>query len=163
MALILSSRAFADGAPIPVRYTGDGADCSPPLAWTGQPDGTRSLALIVQDPDAPGPQVWVHWLIWNIPTTAQGLEESVPRREHPGNPRQHLCQAVQGRNSWQSDNRGYRGPAPPRGHSIHHYHFHLYALDKVLTLPPGSGLELLLAAMSGHILAESLLVGTYER
>ncbi len=155
----LTSRAFRDGDPIPRRHTGDGEDLSPPLAWTGVPAGTQELALLCDDPDAPTPQPWVHWVIFNIPADVTSLPEGVPRKPRLDEP----ISATQGTNSWPSNNVGYRGPAPPRGHGTHHYHFVLYALDHRLTLPPGADKPGLMKAMKGHILATGELVGTYER
>ncbi len=128
---------------IPPRYTCDGADVNPPFSFGGFPAGTVSLALIVDDPDAPkGP--WVHWLVWNIPPGGIA-EDSVP--------------GIEGTNSWGRQSWG--GPCPPRGE--HHYHFRVYALDTMLALPPGSSRAELEAAMRGHVLATGELVGRYGR
>ena len=160
MSLTLTTTAFPAGAPIPKKYTGDGADVSPALAWSGVPAGTRELALICDDPDAPTPQPWVHWVIYKLPADATSLPEAV-------SPSQQISQpvaALQGRNSWSSGRTiGYRGPAPPPGHGTHHYHFRLYALDAPLSLQPAIDKTALIAAMQGHILAEAELVGTYSR
>lgn len=155
----LTSNAFKDGQPIPEKYSGDGDDKSPALSWSGVPEGANSLALICDDPDAPTPEPWVHWVIWNIPPETGRLPEGVPRKEQPLEPRG----ARQGTNSFPSDNLGYRGPAPPPGHGTHHYHFKLYALDTELNLEPGASKEDLLGAVEGHVLAEAEMVGTYER
>ncbi|MCS7048464.1 MAG: YbhB/YbcL family Raf kinase inhibitor-like protein [Verrucomicrobiae bacterium] len=153
----LSSAAFAAGQRIPQKYTGEGADISPPLSWEGAPAGTKSFALICDDPDAVrvAGKVWVHWVIWNIPGTATGLPENVEKKEVV------LNGARQGMNSW--PRLGYNGPMPPPGHGVHHYHFKLYALDAVLDLPPRATKQQLEAAMKGHILAEAELIGTYEQ
>lgn len=153
----LSSPLFQHGQPIPKQFTGEGADISPPLKWEGAPASTKSLALICDDPDAMSVagKVWVHWVIWNIPATATGLPENVEKKEIV------LGGARQGMNSW--PRLGYNGPMPPPGHGVHHYHFKLYALDTVLDLPPRATKSQLEAAMKGHILAETELVGTYER
>lgn len=153
----LSSPSFQHGQPIPKQFTGEGADISPPLKWEGAPANTKSLALICDDPDAMSVagKVWVHWVIWNIPATATGLPENVEKKEIV------LGGARQGMNSW--PRLGYNGPMPPPGHGVHHYHFKLYALDTVLDLPPRATKSQLEAAMKGHILAETELVGTYER
>jgi len=157
MKIKVTSPAFADAQPIPARYTGDGKDISPPLAWAGLPEGTKELALIVDDPDAPRPQPWVHWIVYRIPAGTTGLAEAIPAaKEVPG-----LAGALQGRNSWGTV--GYRGPAPPSGHGVHHYHFKLYALDTQLDLDAGADKAALLAAMQGHVLGEGKLVGTYKR
>lgn len=145
--LTITSAAFADGEKIPPRYTADGSNVNPPLSISGLPEGTRSLALIVDDPDAPM-GTWDHWIVFNIaPDTTEIAENSVP------------AGAVQGRNSWgRSD---YGGPSPPSG--THRYFFKLYALDAELTLPPGAKKNRLMAAMKGHILADTELMGLYSR
>jgi len=157
VTLTVSSPAFAQGQPIPRQYTAEGRDVSPPLAWSEAPSGTKEWALIVDDPDAPRPQPWVHWLIYGIPAHLKRLPEDVPKAERVSVP----AGCLQGKNSW---NRiGYGGPEPPRGHGVHHYHFKLYALDSELNLAPGLEKDPLLEAMRGHILAEGELIGTYER
>ena len=156
----ITSNAFEDGAPIPKKYTGDGVDLSPPLAWSSLPEGTAELALICDDPDAPTPRPWVHWVIYKIPKDQPGLPEGVEPVQDP----KALAGVLQGANSWSAGNTvGYRGPAPPPGHGTHHYHFTLYALDAPLQARPGLSKAALLAAIRGHILAEAELVGTYER
>jgi Raf kinase inhibitor-like YbhB/YbcL family protein len=157
MPLYLSSQAFSAGAAIPKRHTGDGEDLSPPLSWSGLPPETRELALIVDDPDAPSAEPWVHWVIARVPASAPGLEEGIAPKATPSIP----AGAAQGKNSWGTT--GYRGPAPPKGHGIHHYHFRLYSLDAPLSLAPGFDKAGLLRAMEKHILAEGELVGTYQR
>jgi len=159
MSIAIQSRSFAAGTKIPVVHSEDGKDLSPPLTWSGVPEGTKELALIVDDPDAPVAEPWVHWVIYKIPGSATGLKEGIPRKEKLDDPKG----ALQGRNTWPSGNIGYRGPAPPRGHGVHHYHFKLYALDVELDLKPGLDKKTLLAAMAGHILAQGELVGTYQR
>ncbi len=157
MSLILHSTAFASGKRIPKRHTGDGEDLSPPLTWTGVPAAARELALIADDPDAPTPEPWVHWVIYKIPVATEGLAQGVPPMARPRFP----ATAVQGKNSWSSA--GYRGPAPPRGHGVHRYFFKLYALDRSLDLPEGLDKPGLLRAMEGHIVAHCELTGTFER
>jgi Raf kinase inhibitor-like YbhB/YbcL family protein len=157
MSIRLHSAAFAEGADIPRRYTGDGEDLSPPLSWEGLPAATRELAMIVDDPDAPTGEPWVHWVIYNLPPTQEGLVEGVPPIPRPKSP----LGSTQGRNSWNS--LGYRGPAPPKGHGVHRYYFRLYALDRTLELPEGLDKAGLLKAMRGHVLAEAELMGTYQR
>lgn len=157
MTMTISSTAFADGAAIPARYTAEGKDVSPPLAWSGLPEGTVELAIVCDDPDAPRPEPWVHWVIYNVPASATGLDEGVPPSEKLASP----PGAMQGKNTWPAT--GYRGPAPPPGHGTHHYHFKLYALDQDLPLAPGLTKDQLLAAMKGHVLDEAELIGTYER
>lgn len=157
MSLAIRSSAFEPGHAIPRRHTGDGEDISPPLSWSGVPEGTAELALIVDDPDAPTAEPWVHWILTGIPASVSGLPEgfhgaSVPTG-HAG--------LVQGKNSWGTI--GYRGPAPPRGHGVHHYHFRLYALDTPLGLAPGSDKAAVVRAIDGHGLAQAEIVGTYRR
>lgn len=156
MILRITSNAFQSGTPIPKDYSGDGADRSPPLSWSGVPAGTQELALICDDPDAPCEQPWVHWIIYGIPSDCQELPEGVPLETDKN--------LKQGRNSWPSgQNIGYRGPLPPRGHGTHHYHFRLYALDQKLNAKSGLDKRSLLALMEGHVLATGELIGTYER
>lgn len=160
MSITLTSTAFSQGEAIPRQYTGDGDDVSVPLSWTGVPHGTKQLALICDDPDAPTDEPWVHWLLYNIPPDVTSLPEGVPPAERPNQPQG----AAQGQNSWPSGRTiGYRGPAPPPGHGVHHYHFKLYALDAELNLEPGLSKSALLKALQGHIVAQGELVGTYER
>jgi Raf kinase inhibitor-like YbhB/YbcL family protein len=147
----LTSTAFQDGADIPAKYSCDGADISPPLQWRGLPGGTVSLALIMDDPDAPG-RTWVHWIAYDLPGDATGLPEGVTRAETVDGGRQ-------GNSSW--NRLGYGGPCPPRG--SHRYFFKLYALDTRLELEPGVTKDALLSAMEGHILGETQLMGRYER
>jgi len=155
LRLTVQSTAFPDGKAIPKQHTADGADVSPPLTWSGAPAGTKELALIMDDPDAPGDEPWVHWVIYKIPADLKGLPEGLPRAAQLESP----AGAMQGQNSWGTV--GYRGPAPPSG--VHHYHFKLYALDAALDVRAGLSKQALLDAMSGHILAEGKLVGTYQR
>lgn len=152
MTLKLTSTAFEDGGMIPSRYTCDGGDISPPLAWSGVPDGAKSLALVADDPDAPR-GTWVHWVIYQIPTSERGLAENRPAREtlEEG--------ARQGTNDFRKT--GYGGPCPPSG--THRYFFKLYALDAEPNLPSGVSKDQLLKAIEGHILAEGQLMGRYER
>lgn len=160
MSIQLISPAFGDGEPIPKKYTGDGEDLSPPLNWSDLPEGTKQLALICDDPDAPTEQPWVHWVLYHIPPDVTSLPEGIPPTERLDRPQG----AMQGKNSWpEGQTIGYRGPAPPAGHGTHHYHFRLYALDAELDLEPGISKARLLKAIEGHILAQGELVGTYER
>jgi Raf kinase inhibitor-like YbhB/YbcL family protein len=159
MTIQVTSSAFTQGSEIPAKHTGEGADVSPPLAWSNLPEKTKELALICDDPDAPG-STWVHWVIYKIPADAKGLPEKVARKPELADP----AGAVQGKNSWTDGNDiGYRGPMPPPGHGVHHYHFKLYALDAPLDAAPGLDKKGLLAKMKTHILAEGELIGTYER
>ena len=155
----LTSSAFVDGDPIPRRHTGDGLDASPPLAWTGEPEGTQSLALVCDDPDAPTPEPWVHWVIYHLVGNLKGLPAGIRRAPTLDEP----VGAMQGRNSWPTDNVRYRGPAPPPGHGLHHYHFRLYALDTKPNLQSSVDKAALLQATRGHVLGEANLVGVYQR
>jgi Raf kinase inhibitor-like YbhB/YbcL family protein len=149
MTIRIASTAFEPHRPIPKTYTGEGPDISPPLAWSGVPEPTKELALICDDPDAPTPEPWVHWILYKLSPTRTGLRES----DNGG--------GVEGKNSFEKI--GYGGPLPPRGDGMHHYHFKLYALDQPLTVGAGLSKDQLLAAMKGHVLAQGELIGTYER
>ncbi|MBN1688367.1 MAG: YbhB/YbcL family Raf kinase inhibitor-like protein [Candidatus Omnitrophica bacterium] len=148
----ITSTAFQDGEMIPVQYTCDGEDVSPPLEWQDIPYGTESLALISDDPDAPM-GTWVHWVIYNIPASVANLPKGMPR----------TGKLMNGERQGTTDfgRVGYGGPCPPGG--THRYYFKLYALDRGLDLKPGITKEELLKAMDGHILAEAQLMGRYER
>lgn len=160
MKIRVASPAFAEGERIPRLFTGDGQDVSPPLCWEGVPDDAQELALICDDPDAPTPEPWVHWLLYKLPPAVRELPQGIPAAEQIDRP----VAALQGRNSWTSGRTiGYRGPAPPPGHGVHHYHFRLYALDRPLPVAPGLDKTALLKAMDGHVLAEGELLGTYQR
>ena len=148
----LTSTAFHDGGEIPAKYTCDGADVSPPLAWTDTPATTRSFALIVDDPDAPDPaaptRTWVHWVVLDLPPSMTGLEENV----------HHLANGHVGLNDWHRT--AWGGPCPPIGR--HRYFFKLYALDRPLGVTRPTKLQLE-HAMAGHVLADATLMGTYEK
>jgi Raf kinase inhibitor-like YbhB/YbcL family protein len=152
MVLELSSAAFGPGKPIPVKYSCDGADISPPLQWTEPPEGTQSFALIADDPDAPV-GTWVHWVLYNLPANTRSLPEAVPPDAVLSADGRH------GENGWKR--LGYGGPCPPSG--THRYFFRLYALDSALDLDPGADAGQVRQAMEGHILAEGELMGTYSR
>ncbi|MFQ5830644.1 MAG: YbhB/YbcL family Raf kinase inhibitor-like protein [Candidatus Methylomirabilia bacterium] len=153
MALELESSAFSSGGEIPVNHTCDGPDLSPPLRWTDPPANTKSLALIVDDPDAPV-GTWVHWVLYEIPATVRELPEAVPTRDTvPGT-------GTQGANDFGKV--GYGGPCPPRG-PAHRYFFKLYALDTELALRSGKTKRELLKAIEGHVLGQAELVGRYKR
>lgn len=156
MTFILESPAFTHNAPIPKLYTCEGADRSPPLNWSGAPADTQSFALIVDDPDAPDPKApkmtWVHWVLYNIPAAATGLPEDEARRGLPAG-------TLQGLNDWKRT--GYGGPCPPIGR--HRYFHKLYALDAVLLDLGHPTKTRLLSAMQGHVLAETQVVGTYQK
>ncbi len=152
MAFELTSTAFANGDPIPMKYTCDDQDISPPLQWKDPPEGTRSFALICDDPDAPV-GTWVHWVLYNLPGSTLSLPEAVPSDANLPDGGRH------GQNSWgRSD---YGGPCPPGG--THRYFFKLYALDTELELDSGASKEELLRVMEGHVLAEAETMGVYSR
>jgi Raf kinase inhibitor-like YbhB/YbcL family protein len=159
MPIQVTSTAFTEGQPIPKKYTGEGQDVSPAISWSGVPAGTKELALICDDPDAPTDEPWVHWVIYKIPASLTGLPEGLPREARSKN----IAGALQGRNSWPKDNVGYRGPMPPVGHGPHHYYFRVYALDAPLTVEPGLDKRTLLEQIEGHVLDEGVLMGTYQR
>jgi Raf kinase inhibitor-like YbhB/YbcL family protein len=153
MSIQITSTAFTEGKPIPKKYTCDAEDASPPLAWSGVPSEAKSLALIVDDPDAPV-GTWVHWVLYNLPPSLNVLKEGLaktPTLEGLG---------TQGTNDFRKT--GYGGPCPPRG-KPHRYFFKLYALDTSLSLQPGASKADLEKAMRGHILAQGQLIGTYSR
>jgi len=153
----LVSQAFETSGAIPRRYSGAGEDLSPPLAWTAPPAGTKSLALIMDDPDAP-PGVWVHWVVYDLPPQIQGLAEGLPKTpELPNGAKQGACWGV---NSFKR--LGYHGPMPPPG-SPHRYVFHLYALDSPLKLPPRATKKQVARAMKGHVLDEASLEAVFKR
>ena len=140
----ITSEAFKEGGTIPRAYTCDGEDKSPPLRWSSVPEGTGSLALVADDPDAPG-GTWVHWVLWGLPADTKELPDG----------------SRQGTTDFKRV--GYGGPCPPLGHGAHHYYFKLYALDNQPALGAGSTKKDLLSSMEGRILAEGQLIGTYER
>ncbi|MGH8579380.1 MAG: YbhB/YbcL family Raf kinase inhibitor-like protein [Gammaproteobacteria bacterium] len=156
MSLSLTSLGFANNGAIPQQYTCDGKDVSPPLAWAGIPSETKSLALILDDPDAPDPaapkMTWVHWVLYNLPPTATGLAEAVAPRDLPVGTREGLND---------SKHTGYGGPCPPIGR--HRYFHKLYALDVVLPDLGKPSAAALGKAMQGHILGHGQLIGTYQR
>ncbi len=153
-ALTITSPAFQHNQEIPAQHTCQGKDLSPAISWTGVPSGAKSLALIVDDPDAPDPKAprmtWVHWVLYNLPPTTSGLAEAV-RALPPG--------TREGTNDFQK--KSYGGPCPPVGR--HRYFFKLYALDLALPALEAPDKKKLLAAMGGHILAQAELIGTYEK
>lgn len=154
MTLTLTSPAFAHQGTIPARYTCEGDDCSPPLAWSGVPAGTKSLALILDDPDAPDPaapkMTWVHWLLYNLPPDIAGLAENVGPLPSG---------TLEGFNDFRRTQ--YGGPCPPIGR--HRYYHKLYALDVVLPDLGRPTKAVLEKAMAGHVLAEAQLMGTYQK
>jgi len=149
----LTSTAFRQGAPIPARYTYDATNVSPPLKWSGVPAEAKSLALIVDDPDAPV-GTWVHWVLYDLPPVTAELPEDLPKSQYVAGG------AKQGLNDFR--HLGYGGPSPPRG-KPHRYFFKLYALDTLLDLKPGATKQDLERAMEKHVLAEAELMGTFQR
>jgi Raf kinase inhibitor-like YbhB/YbcL family protein len=154
LSFTITSTAFADGTNIPVKYSCNGQNISPPLNWSGIPAGTASLALIMDDPDA----VYTHWVVFNLPPDEGGLPEAVPKDEELANG------ALQGKlgSGGIGYPTGYFGPCPPKG-SAHHYRFTLYALDNTLDVSAGASKDQVLQAMEGHILGQTQLVGIYQR
>jgi len=153
MTLSLSSPAFKEGEIIPAKYTCEGQDISPQLEWNRVPEESKSLALIMDDPDAPS-GIFTHWVIFNLPSDSQGLPEAVPSVS------QLPSGALHGRNDFSKT--GYSGPCPPPG-KPHHYRFTLYTLDMPLDLGAGSSKNQVLSAATGHILAQGRLIGIYQR
>jgi Raf kinase inhibitor-like YbhB/YbcL family protein len=154
----ISSSAFGQNGKIPRRYTADGENISPPLEWSGVPEGTEQLALILHDPDAPLPHGFTHWVLYGISPSSKGLPEGMKSDES----------MIDGKNG--AGKLGYMGPAPPKGDGLHHYFFWLYALDnKMPKLSSGMTSDELIAAMENHVLGPAFpkeqvrLVGTYER
>ncbi len=153
MSFHVTTSAFPSQGTIPKKFTCDGPDVSPPLAWSGAPQGTQSFALIVDDPDAPV-GTWVHWVLYDLPANTKELAEGVPKQEQLSNG------ARQGRNDFRKI--GYGGPCPPPG-KPHRYFFKLYALDKKLDLSAGASKAETESTMKGHILAQAELMGRYGR
>lgn len=159
-SLDMQSPAFQPGTSIPRRhaYLGEGRNISPPLSWPAPPPGTREQVLLCEDPDAPGDEPWVHWVVYGIPPGITAMDEGQPsgweELERAGGARQGL-------NSWGEV--GWGGPLPPSGHGLHHYHFRLYALDVPTDLPAGASLDELQERIEGHVIGRGELVGTYER
>ncbi|HLU39713.1 MAG TPA: YbhB/YbcL family Raf kinase inhibitor-like protein [Planctomycetota bacterium] len=149
MAIVVTSTSFPPNGPIPKKHTGEGSDISPSLSWSGLPPETKEIAIICDDPDAPTPEPWVHWVLYKVPPVPNGIAEG----SNGG--------GVEGRNSWSTI--GWRGPMPPKGHGVHHYHFRVFALDAPVEYSPGITKNELLQRMRGHVLAEGELIGTYER
>lgn len=150
--LVVTSSAFVQNAPIPLKYTCDGQDISPPLSWRGAPSNTRSFAVIADDPDAPM-GTWIHWLLFDIPATASSLPAAIPQTATLTDGSRY------GTNSWGQQR--YGGPCPPSG--THRYFFKVYALDVQLALPADVTNTQLLQKMQGHILAKGELMGVYRR
>ena len=149
MSFTLQSKAFSDGSSIPTKYTCTAEDISPPLAWEGAPEKTKSFVLIMDDPDAPG-GTWDHWIVFNIPETVHAFSENLMLLPEG---------ALQGKNSWGKS--VYGGPCPPSGE--HRYYFKLYALDNRLNLPEGASKSEVESAMQGHVLADATVMGRYKK
>jgi Raf kinase inhibitor-like YbhB/YbcL family protein len=156
MPLIIVSPSFTHSGAIPARHSCDGVNISPALKWTGVPPGTKSLALVVDDPDAPDPaapkMTWVHWVLYNIPASAIGLTEGIAANDLPAG-------TMQGLNDWQRT--GYGGPCPPIGK--HRYFFKLYAMDTLLPDMKHPAKAALEKAMRGHVIGQTELIGLYQR
>jgi hypothetical protein len=156
MTLSITSSAFEDGGAMAAKYTCEGPNISPPLTWSGVPDGARSLALIVDDPDAPDPaapkMTYVHWVLYNLPVDWGGLKEGTTFGDLPPG-------TLEGTNDWQRT--GYGGPCPPIGR--HRYFHKLFALNVVLDDLKEPTKDVLLAAMEGHVIAQAQIVGTYQK
>jgi Raf kinase inhibitor-like YbhB/YbcL family protein len=144
----VTSTAFTDGGTLPVAFTADGSGVAPPIAWSNVPESARSLVLIAEDPDAPIPKPFVHWLVYSLPVTTSSIATS------PAGGRE-------GKNSTLKT--GYTPAAPPAGHGLHHYHFQVFALDTVLELGEGAGRSAVVEAMRNHVIAWGEIVATYER
>jgi Raf kinase inhibitor-like YbhB/YbcL family protein len=156
--LRVTSLAFGDFQPIPARFSAEADDLSPPLHWSGVPADAREVVVLCEDPDAPSPQPYVHWVLYGLPPALDTLPEGLA----PGARIDQPVPLCQGRNSTQQD--GYAGPLPPPGHGVHHYHFQVFALDAPLAL--GTGVPTrddVVQAIDGHVLACGEVVGTYER
>ena len=147
--LTVTSQDFVNGEPLPRSATKDGESIPPIIAWSMVPEGTRSIVLICEDPDAPLPEPFAHWLVYGIPAAQTMLDEST------------RAAAREGKNS--NLQVGYAAAAPPRGHGIHHYHFQVFALDTELVLNSGVGRHELVESLRGHVIAWGEVVGTYER
>lgn len=153
MTFEISSPAFKSGETIPTKFTGDGEDISPALAWTDPPQGTKSFALICDDPDAPM-GTWTHWVIYNIPSDSAELPENVPpKKDLPGGIKQGL-------NTWRRI--GYGGPDPPPG-KLHRYFFKIYALSGAIGIPAGTDKAGLLRTIGNRVLGQAEFYGTYGR
>ncbi|MCX7044727.1 MAG: YbhB/YbcL family Raf kinase inhibitor-like protein [Candidatus Sumerlaeota bacterium] len=156
-SLTVQSAAFAPGAPVAKKYSRGGDNVAPQLEWSGAPKETREFALIMDDPDAPVAEPWVHWVVYAIPASVTSFPEGKSGANVPASP----AGIKEGKNTWGIAK--YDGPEPPKGHGTHHYHFKVYALDAPVTLKAGATKAELLKAMQSHILAQGEVVGTFER
>jgi Raf kinase inhibitor-like YbhB/YbcL family protein len=155
-AINITSDGFANGESIPATYSAYGEDASPPLRFENVPADAKTLAIIMEDPDAAEPKPFIHWIAWNVPAE-KSLRTGVPAT---GKVRE-LKNTIQGRNS--RGNVGYFGPKPPVGDSPHHYHFQVFALDTAIDLAQGSDKQAFLKAIDGHVLAKGEIVGTFQK
>ena len=153
----IHSDAFSDDGMIPVRFSGEGENLSPPLRWSGVPSTAKELVLVCEDPDAPFPKPFLHWIMSGISPSAEGMPEAVSKEPRPA----ELSGATQGQNG--SKKAGYTGPIPPKGHGLHHYHFELFALDQPLAMDDSPTRDELMKGMAGHVVAYGEVVGVYER
>jgi Raf kinase inhibitor-like YbhB/YbcL family protein len=153
----IHSEAFDDGGEIPVKYSGEGQNVSPPLKWSGVPAEAREVILVCEDPDAPMPKPFVHWVVSGIDPMQAQVPENVDKAAHPS----AIAAATQGENSYSKT--GYAGPMPPPGHGTHHYHFEIFALDQPLSMKDAPDRDTLMKAMAGHVLAHGEVIGTYKR
>lgn len=155
-SLAITAPSFERGEPIPKRYTCDGDNVSPELTFSGAVQEMETLALIVDDPDAPRDEPFVHWLLWNVPTSTETIPEGVAKAERP-----EPLEGLQGTND--AGTVGYTGPCPPGNDDAHTYRFHLFGLDSVLDVEGGAERGALEAAIEGHVVDDAMLTGTYER
>jgi Raf kinase inhibitor-like YbhB/YbcL family protein len=153
----IESNVFLPSSHMPVRYTGDGDNLSPPLQWTQGPINTKEWILICEDPDAPREEPFIHWVIYNIPAHITSLPEGVPNEKNPD----LGFSPTQGTNS--KNTIGYTGPMPPAGHGEHHYHFQIFALDTVLTVGENPSKEELIQAMDTHVIGKGEMMAVYQR
>ena len=153
----VTSAAFPDGGNIPARYAEPGGNLSPALSWSALPENTASIAILCEDPDAPGTEAFSHWVAFNLPPSMTSVPEGLPKDASPS----ELKGGAQGVNHF--GRLGYDGPAPPRGDGPHRYQFQIYALDEMLTLPPGASAQALRKVTKGHIVGKGVLVGLFSR
>ena len=158
--ITVTSTAFDHHGMVPLRYTAYGDNVSPQIAWSDLPEGTRQLALVMDDPVAPTPEPFVHWVVYNIPASASELPEGMSNAEQVSVPAA-LAGAINGRNGL--GRVGHFGPRPPADGELHAYHYRVYALDTALDLEPGLGKDELLAAIDGHVIGTGMLMGHYEQ
>lgn len=155
--LVIEADGLTQGGPLPARYAKDGDDASPPIRWSGVPDTARDMVLLCEDPDAPLPAPFVHWVVYRISPAWGSLPEGLAKEAIPD----ASSFVLQGKNTLRKP--GYTGAAPPIGHGVHRYHFQLFALDEHLKLEAGATRDEVVRAMEGHVVAKGELVATYER